>query len=476
MGRILTVSLHGQTVNAVLQSKFTRLDANGFVYAGGVPQHTLDILKGYKPSSNFKGCLRNLFFDKIQVLVDPTKGNINYRVFGSPENNCQHIRFEALNFHGPGAYLHMNSTGKYLFDIHMRFRTYFANAMLAYKGILNVQYVSLSLVEGKVVIKVQVSPASQVIQFSQGKSLNDGEWHVLSVVVSKTEMKLRVDQLPELKHENPLLKIIERFSENLYIGHYPYSSHSSSFIGCLNDLRVDGKVVKLNKIPNFMFGNLSDRCEISSHCFPNPCLHGGKCNEVRSGSFSCDCRRTFHLGPLCELPIYLRTCLEYRNLGLAEDAYCKVDPDSEGPIGPLKVLCNMTNHNQATTIINHNRIGPQLISSNPRFSNSEVYIHRIKYHDNLERIKALIAQSEQCRQFVSFRCFEAKLMQSPVGPAQVGWLGGGRYELVTDHWPGASAGSGKCACGMNRTCADSKVSCHCDIGDKTWREDKGKAY
>ena len=59
--------------------------------------------------------------------------------------------------------------------------------------------------------------------------------------------------------------------------------------------------------------------------------------------------------------------LENRNLGLAEDAYCKVDPDSEGPIGigPLKVLCNMTNHDQAITVINQSRVGPQLISSSP---------------------------------------------------------------------------------------------------------------
>ena len=63
-------------------------------------------------------------------------------------------------------------------------------------------------------------------------------------------------------------------------------------------------------------------------------------------------------------------------------------------------------------------------------------------------------------------------MQSPVGP--VGWLGGGRSELVTDHWPGASASSRMCVCGMNRTSADSRVSCNCDIGDKTWREDEGK--
>ena len=144
IGRDLTVSYQGQTKYAVLQSKFTRLDANGFVYTGGVPQQTRSILKGYNPSSNFKGCLRGVFFDKIQVLMDPTKGNTYYRVFGSPENNCQQIRFETLSFHNPKAYLYLPSTGKDLFDVHIRFRTYFANATLAYKGNLNLQFFMLA--------------------------------------------------------------------------------------------------------------------------------------------------------------------------------------------------------------------------------------------------------------------------------------------------------------------------------------------
>ena len=125
--------------------------------------------------------------------MDPTKENTYYRVFGSPENNCPQI-----SFHNPKDYLYLPSTGKDLFDVPIRFRIYFANATLAYKGNLNLQCVSLSLIEGKVVIKVQVS---SVIQFSQGKSLNNGEWHTLSAVVSKTEIELKLDQLVRKLHK-----------------------------------------------------------------------------------------------------------------------------------------------------------------------------------------------------------------------------------------------------------------------------------
>ena len=41
------------------------------------------------------------------------------------------------------------------------------------------------------------------------------------------------------------------------------------------------------------------------------------------------------------------------------------------------------------------------------------------------------------------------------------------------YWGGASPGSGKCGCGINDTCADSKRACNCDKNDDVWREDSG---
>ena len=40
------------------------------------------------------------------------------------------------------------------------------------------------------------------------------------------------------------------------------------------------------------------------------------------------------------------------------------------------------------------------------------------------------------------------------------------------YWGGASE-SGRCACGMNNSCADPGDECNCDANDGVWREDSG---
>ena len=46
------------------------------------------------------------------------------------------------------------------------------------------------------------------------------------------------------------------------------------------------------------------------------------------------------------------------------------------------------------------------------------------------------------------------------------------YSKMT-YWGGASPGSGKCACGMTRSCANPSYGCNCDKDDFVWREDSG---
>ena len=474
VGRHLNVSLRGQKYHTVLRSKYYRLNLIApFVFAGGVPEHTFNIIQRYKPSANLRGCLRDVYFDKWNILAVQTTADDKGRVFGSPENICRHAHFATLSFQDQKSYFFFPSrtTDRYHLRVKMRFRTYFADGILAVKGLYPYRYVGVSLAGGKMFLQFRLSVRNAVIQISQGEGLNDGEWHDLSAIVSKAEMKLKVDQLPELRHENPILNQSKSFSNVIDIG---YRDRGPNFFGCIHDLQVDDHVVDLERIPlDYIRGTLHNKCNISSHCFPNPCLHCGTCSEARSGAraFSCNCQRTFYRGPRCGRPIYLKSCQEYKNLGLADDAFCKVDSDGEGPAGPLKVFCNVTGENQAVSLIDHNKIGPQLVVSADVNHEDLVYFHYVKYQDNLEGIKALITQSHRCRQFVSFRCFETKLMLSPESP--VLW-GGAGAKTVTDHWPGAPAGSNKCACGVNGTCADPRLPCNCDIGDKTWREDKGR--
>ena len=474
--RHLNVSLRGRKYHTVLRSKYSRFNINGgFVFAGGVPEHTFNILHRYKPSTNLSGCLRDVYFDKQNILAGQATAHGKGRVFGSPQKICRHENFATLSFQLQKSFVFLPTTNRHHLRVKMRFRTYFADGMLAVRGLYPYRYVGVSLVEGKMFLQFRPSIRDAVTQIGQGEDLNDGEWHDLSAVVNKAEMKLKIDRLPELRHENPLLNQTKRFGNVIFIG---YPDRGPNFFGCINDLHVDDLIIDLERIPfDYIRGTLYNHCNISSHCFPNPCLHCGTCSEARSGAgaFSCNCQRTFYRGPRCERPIYLRTCQEYKNLGLADDAYCKVDSDAEGPAGPIKVLCNVTDENQTVSLIDHNKIGPQLVASaDVKYVNEDLlYIHYVKYQDDLKGIRALIAQSDRCRQFVSFKCFETKLMpHASLFP--VLWGGGDAMKTVTDHWPGAPAGSNKCACGVNGTCADPRLPCNCDIGDKTWREDKGK--
>ena len=41
------------------------------------------------------------------------------------------------------------------------------------------------------------------------------------------------------------------------------------------------------------------------------------------------------------------------------------------------------------------------------------------------------------------------------------------------YWRGAEPGCGKCACGMNSSCANQEQPCNCDTNDDGWREDSG---
>jgi len=39
--------------------------------------------------------------------------------------------------------------------------------------------------------------------------------------------------------------------------------------------------------------------------------------------------------------VYEQSCEAYKHLGRSSDAYW-IDPDGSGPLGPFKVICNMT--------------------------------------------------------------------------------------------------------------------------------------
>ncbi|XP_046546675.1 contactin-associated protein-like 2 isoform X2 [Haliotis rubra] len=81
------------------------------------------------------------------------------------------------------------------------------------------------------------------------------------------------------------------------------------------------------------------------------------------------------------------------------------------------------------------------------------YVLRLNYNVSLDHAIAIIDASENCRQFVQWKC-KAALIHNPNanGVITTGWRN--RTGGIADYFGDATPGSGMCTCGMTGSCAD----------------------
>ena len=84
----------------------------------------------------------------------------------------------------------------------------------------------------------------------------------------------------------------------------------------------------------------------------------------------------------------------------------------------------------------------------------------------LSQLESLTRVSSHCEQFIKYECYASALFRY----GHAWWMS--RDSTKMTYWGGASV-SGKCACGMTNSCADSSYGCNCDKNDNVWREDSG---
>ena len=147
--------------------------------------------------------------------------------------------------------------------------------------------------------------------------------------------------------------------------------------------------------------------------------------------------------------------------------YYVIDPDGEGGLAPFTVFCDMTDKSGVgVTVIGHNSEGRTHVSGcNP----SGCYSRDIHYTGaSLSQLASLTRVSSHCEQFIKYQCYDSAIF----GMGGMAWWVS-RDSAKMTYWGGASPASGKCACGMTNSCADSSKVCNCDINDNVWREDSG---
>ncbi|XP_068678972.1 neurexin-4-like [Montipora capricornis] len=147
-----------------------------------------------------------------------------------------------------------------------------------------------------------------------------------------------------------------------------------------------------------------------------------------------------------------------------------IDPDGEGNLAPFDVICDMTDKNGAgVTVISHDSEKRTLVDG---CNDRGCYSRDINYTGvSLSQLAMLTRISSHCEQFIKYDCFDSKLQFERGNDAYGWWVSRDSNKMM--YWGGATPGSGKCACGMIMSCADSQKGCNCDKNDATWREDSG---
>ncbi|KAM7325707.1 hypothetical protein ACRRTK_015960 [Alexandromys fortis] len=106
--------------------------------------------------------------------------------------------------------------------------------------------------------------------------------------------------------------------------------------------------------------------------------------------------------------IYEPSCEAYKHLGQTSNYYW-IDPDGSGPLGPLKVYCNMT-EDKVWTIVSHDL---QMQTTVVGYSPEKYSVTQLIYSASMDQISAITSSAEYCEQYVSYFCRMSRLLNTP---------------------------------------------------------------
>ena len=168
-------------------------------------------------------------------------------------------------------------------------------------------------------------------------------------------------------------------------------------------------------------------------------------------------------------PVVATSCSVIKKYVTSVSGNYVIDPDGEGGLAPFTVFCDMTDKSGVgVTVISHDSESRTHVRG---CEDQGCYSRDIHYTGaSLSQLASLTRVSSQCEQFIKYECYNSVLRLYRARP--YGWWVS-RDSAKMKYWGGASPGSGKCACGMTNSCADSSDHCNCDKNDNVWREDSG---
>ena len=149
----------------------------------------------------------------------------------------------------------------------------------------------------------------------------------------------------------------------------------------------------------------------------------------------------------------LRNCQELQDQGISTPGTYFIDADGDG-IGqkPFPVQCDFDGN--ASTIIKHDLSPEALVMSNAEIG--------LEYLIPSEQIQALIEQSEECYQEVTFNCLNTPLINGDQSMAQI--------KNGRDYWSSLEDEICEVECGI--MCFRKTITCNCDSLESYWQSDQ----
>ncbi|KAM9734946.1 protein crumbs homolog 2-like [Menidia menidia] len=187
------------------------------------------------------------------------------------------------------------------FGVQLRFRTTIPSLPLFYRGDAD-SYLFLELSEGGLHAKAFSEDSELDVTFPG--SISDGHWRGVHVVVGGEGLALTLTgpdceadgcTVTDGDPDEPPFKPSGAFS-SVYIGGAPEeflerSGSGAGFVGCMEDLMIDSKLVPPQALPELQ--GLELGCRKAEWCESDPCNGHGRCVDLWT-SYRCDCHRPFH--------------------------------------------------------------------------------------------------------------------------------------------------------------------------------------
>uniref|UniRef100_A0A8C3J513 Contactin associated protein 1 n=1 Tax=Calidris pygmaea TaxID=425635 RepID=A0A8C3J513_9CHAR len=477
-GHHVNLTLDGEVKRFRCRGTFDQLDLDTELFFGGVIDQDKQHLT-YR--QNFRGCVENIIFNGVNIadLARHRRPNIRFEPsgVGNVGHYCQDQLNNPITFAGINNYVRVPGIPRRnRLAVSFRFRSWDTAGLLLYTSFADrLGSLEVVLSEGQINVTI-TQPGKKKLEFAAGHRLNDGFWHSVQLVAREGSAVVTIDDDDgaEFRVAHPFQL---RTGSQYFFGGCPKPasvtgcrSNQTAFHGCLQMLNVDMQPVDvellvLHRLAQY-FNVYFNVCGITDRCTPNLCEHDGRCIQSWD-DFMCICDLTGYKGETCHKSLYKESCDAYRVSGKTSGNYT-IDPDGSGPLKPFTVYCDIR-EDRAWTIIRHNRHYATRVTGS---SVDQPYLGVVEYWNaSWAEVSALANASEYCEQRIELHCYSSRLLNTPSGLPFSFWMG--RHDERHYYWGGSRPGIQRCACGLDKNCADPKYFCNCDADHALWRTDKG---